>query len=190
MQAGTGGRHGHHAVRDDLLDDVGDHGGQGVPAVQRDPVGAVETRSITGKQVGVLLLYACTFAMLVTGTVLYGNAIGPWVVPLIVLGMLSWGYFAGVAVYEVFVEGAKDGFSVATKIIPYLVAILGAVGMLRGAGAIDVFADLVGGFTARVGMPAEALPMALLRPLSGSGAYGVMTDILVRRDPTATQACW
>ena len=148
-----------------------------------DPVATVERRPITVQQIGVLLLYAVTFSTMVVGTVLYGNAIGPWVVPLIVIGMLSWGYFAGVAVYEVFVEGAKDGFSVATKIIPYLVAILGAVGMLRGAGAIDVFSDLVGGFTARLGMPAEALPMALLRPLSGSGAYGVMTDILKAEGP-------
>jgi spore maturation protein SpmB len=84
----------------------------------------------------------------------------------------------GVRVYEVFVEGAQEGFQVALRIIPYLVAILVAVAMFRASGAMDVMVSLLGGVTSRVGLPAEALPMALLRPLSGSGAYGVMASII------------
>lgn len=148
-----------------------------------DPAGGGEVRGLSGTQVGVLLLYVLAAVVLIALCVGLGSSISPWVVPAIVLVLLSWGFFAGVPVYEVFVEGAKDGWSVATKIIPYLVAILGAVGMLRGSGFIDVFVAILGPITAPLGMPAEALPMALLRPLSGSGAYGVMTEIMNTQGP-------
>jgi spore maturation protein SpmB len=70
---------------------------------------------------------------------------------------------------------------VAIRIIPYLVAILVAVGMLRASGALDLFVGWVGPATSRLGLPGEALPMALLRPLSGSGAYGILASII--QDP-------
>ena len=98
------------------------------------------------------------------------------------LGFLAFGVVRRVRVYEIFVEGAKEGFQVAIRIIPYLVAILVAVGMLRASGAMEAMVGWLGGFTGKVGMPAEALPMALLRPLSGSGAYGVLASII--NDPT------
>lgn len=120
---------------------------------------------------------------LVPVTVVYGSVIGPWIVPLMVVGFTSFGAARGVAVYEVFVQGAKEGWEVAVRIIPFLVAILAAVGMLRGSGAIDLFVEAVGGATMAVGLPAEALPMALLRPLSGSGAYGVMMATLEEHGP-------
>jgi spore maturation protein SpmB len=95
-----------------------------------------------------------------------------------VLGFLAFGVLRGVRIYEVFVEGAKEGFQVAVRIIPYLVAILVAVGMLRASGALGAFVSLLGPVTGPLGLPPEALPMALLRPLSGSGAYGVMASII------------
>ena len=76
------------------------------------------------------------------------------------------------------VEGAKDGFQVALRIIPYLVAILVAVAMFRASGALDLLIRPLGAVTTLFGMPPEALPMAILRPLSGSGAYGVMVGIM------------
>src|SRR5690606_36395622 len=91
---------------------------------------------------------------------------------------LLFGALRGVRVYEAFVEGAKEGFEVAIRIIPYLVAILVAVGMLRASGALDAVVQAIGGYTSTLGLPAEALPMALLRSLSGSGAYGVMASIV------------
>ena len=81
-------------------------------------------------------------------------------------------------VYEAFVDGARDGFQVAVKIIPYLVAILVAVGMLRASGAMDLMVAALGPWTARVGLPAEALPMALMRPLSGSGAFAILASVI------------
>ncbi|WP_028491322.1 nucleoside recognition domain-containing protein [Thioalkalivibrio sp. ALE19] len=114
-------------------------------------------------------------------TIIYGQAIAPWIIPGLVVGFLTYGVLRGVPVYEVFVEGAKEGFNVALRIIPYLVAILVAVGMLRESGALGMFVGLVGPWTTPFGLPAEALPMALLRPLSGSGAYGIMAGIM--QDP-------
>jgi spore maturation protein SpmA len=111
-------------------------------------------------------------------SVLYGRTIAPWILPGLMLGFLTFGLLRRVAVYEVFVEGAKEGFQVAIRIIPYLVAILVAVAMLRASGALEAVISLLAPWTGAVGLPAEALPMALLRPLSGSGAYGVLASII------------
>jgi spore maturation protein SpmB len=94
------------------------------------------------------------------------------------VAFLAFGVLRKVAVYEVFVEGAKEGFQVAIRIIPYLVAILVAVGMFRASGAMGAVVSALGGWTSKIGLPAEALPMALMRPLSGSGAYGIMASII------------
>lgn len=123
------------------------------------------------------LVLACVLA-LVPLTVVFGQAIAPWMVPGIVVGLLTFGVLRGVRVYEVLVEGAKDGFQVALRIIPYLVAILVAVAMFRASGALDLLIRPLGAVTNLFGMPPEALPMAILRPLSGSGAYGVMVGIM------------
>lgn len=114
-------------------------------------------------------------------TILYGSTIAPWIIPALVVGLLAYGVARRVPIYEAFVEGAKDGFQVALRIIPYLVAILVAVGMFRASGAMDLLIVPLGALTSHVGMPPEALPMALLRPLSGSGAYGIMASII--QDP-------
>ncbi len=110
--------------------------------------------------------------------ILYGKSIGPWVVPGLAVGLLSFGIVRGVKVYEAFVEGAKEGFNVAIKIIPFLVAILVAVGMFRHSGVMDLLIGLIGPITSRFGMPAEVLPMALMRPLSGSGAFGLLAETI------------
>jgi spore maturation protein SpmA len=124
-----------------------------------------------------LVALACLVA-LIPVSVIYGQSISPWIIPALMVGFLSFGLVRRVRVYEVFVEGAKDGFRVAIKIIPYLVAILVAVDMLRASGALDAMVNLLGGITSRFGLPAEALPMALMRPLSGSGAYGILASII------------
>ncbi len=115
---------------------------------------------------------------LIPVTVVYGRIISPWIIPLIMVGFLGFGVARQVRVYEVFVDGAKEGFQVAIRIIPFLVAILVAVGMFRASGAMDIMVKWLGAVTTRFGLPAEALPMALMRPLSGSGAYGIMASII------------
>ncbi|MFZ7112860.1 MAG: nucleoside recognition domain-containing protein [Desulfatiglandales bacterium] len=119
----------------------------------------------------------CLLAMIPL-TVFYGRAISPWIIPCLMAGFLLFGFLRGVRVYEVFVEGAKEGFQVAVRIIPFLVAILVAVGMFRASGAMGILVSWIGPWTERVGLPAEALPMALMRPLSGSGAYGILASVI------------
>jgi spore maturation protein SpmA len=106
-----------------------------------------------------------------------------WLLPAVVGGLVLFGWSRGVKVYEALVEGAKEGWNVAVRIIPYLVAILVAVGMFRASGGIDALARLIGPITNVIGMPAEALPVAIMRPLSGSGALGVMTEIMQHNGP-------
>ncbi len=128
-------------------------------------------------------VYVSTLALgfivaLVPLTVLYGKQIAPWIIPGLMILLLGFGVAKRVRVYECFVEGAKDGFNVALRIIPYLVAILVAVGMFRNSGAMEYLITPLAAVTGPLGLPAEALPMALLRPLSGSGAYGILASII------------
>ena len=106
-----------------------------------------------------------------------------WLLAGLVAFLLWFGVRRRVPVYEAAVAGGKEGLEVAIRIAPYLVAILVAVGMLRASGALDALVAFLEPLTAAVGMPAEALPMALLRPLSGSGAFGVMSEILNTHGP-------
>jgi spore maturation protein SpmA/spore maturation protein SpmB len=123
------------------------------------------------------LALGCLLA-LVPATIVYGKVISPWIIPGLMMGFLGFGAAKGVRIYEVFVEGAKDGFQVAVKIIPYLVAILVAVGMLRASGAMDAIVGGLGSWTARAGLPAEGLLMAMMRSLSGSGAFAVLASVI------------
>jgi spore maturation protein SpmA len=106
-----------------------------------------------------------------------------WMIPALIAGLVLFGWARGVRVYESVVEGAKEGFHVALRIMPYLIAILVAVAMFRASGCLEMFVAAVSPVTAPLGLPAEAVPMAVLRPLSGSGAFGVMSDILTTRGP-------
>lgn len=108
---------------------------------------------------------------------------GQWLLVLLIVAIALFGAARGVKVYDAVVEGGKEGFGVALRIIPFLVAILVAVGMLRASGAIDLLVASLSPVTSLVGMPAEALPMALLRTLSGSGAYGVSAEIMQTHGP-------
>ena len=99
-------------------------------------------------------------------------------IPMIILFFIGYGGIKKVKVYEVFVEGAKEGFNVGVKIIPYLVAMLVAIAMFRASGALDVITWMVAPVTNLIGMSPELLPMALMRPLSGSGSLGVMTELM------------
>lgn len=105
-------------------------------------------------------------------------------IPLLIFSFIVYGALKKVKVYEQFVEGAKDGFNIAIKIIPYLVAMLIAIAIFRAGGALDnILTPVMRLVTDPIGMPAEALPMALIRPLSGSGSLGVMAEIISEHGP-------
>jgi len=101
-----------------------------------------------------------------------------FVIPAIVVGFPLYGLLKRVPVYETFVEGAKEGFVVAIRIIPYLVAILFAIGMFRASGAMEFMTGLLDPVLALVGFPAEVLPMAIIRPLTGSGSAGLVAEMI------------
>ncbi len=102
-----------------------------------------------------------------------------YIIPLLIAGIPLYALWRKkIKVYEVFVEGAKDGFTIAVRIIPYLVAILVAIGMFRASGALDLLLSLLSPILNLIGFPAENLPLALMRPLSGSGSLGLLTDII------------
>lgn len=101
-----------------------------------------------------------------------------WLLPVLIGVILCYGLAKRVAVYDVAIAGAREGFDVAVRIIPYLVAILVAAGMLRASGLLDAVVSLIAPVTGAIGLPAEAVPMALLRPLSGSGAYAIMAETM------------
>lgn len=104
-------------------------------------------------------------------------------IPVIIFSFVAIGLYKKVHVYDVFIEGAKEGFGVALRIIPYLVAMLMAIGIFRASGGMDFLVWVLSPVTNLVGMPAEALPMALMRPLSGSGSIAIMTEIIKTHGP-------
>ena len=111
------------------------------------------------------------------------STISIWAIPLFLVFIPIYGTFKKVKVYESFVEGAKGGFQMAIRIIPYLVAILVAVGMLRGTGAIDMLSHWMDPVLRRVWFPVDILPLAIMRPLSGSGSMGVVTELIKVHGP-------
>lgn len=105
-------------------------------------------------------------------------------VPLILLAAVAFAWARGVRVYEEFVEGAKEGFAVATRIMPYLVAMLAVLGILRASGVFLLLEHVLAPVLAMLGFPVELLTLALMRPLSGSGAQGILNEILTNPDLT------
>lgn len=105
------------------------------------------------------------------------NLISLWTLPLILIIILTVGMVKKVPIYESFTEGAKDGFKVAINIIPYLVAIIVAITMLRASGTIDYLGNLLSGIMSKLSVPVDVLPIMIVRSLSGSAALGIFSDI-------------
>lgn len=103
-----------------------------------------------------------------------------FVIPLIILLILAYGYIRGIKVYDAFIEGARDGLMITFKILPYIAAMLLAVGMLRSSGGLDFMLYILKPLTNAAGIPEEVMPLIIMKPLSGSGALGILADILKR----------
>jgi len=106
------------------------------------------------------------------------NAISTLAIPFLVAFFPLYAALKRIAVYEEFVDGAKEGFNVALRIIPYLVAMLVAIGMFRGAGGVDLLTDVLRPVLNLVQFPPELVPLSLMRPLSGSGSIALFTDVV------------
>ena len=114
-----------------------------------------------------------------TGTLTAGN-LQDALIPAIMLGLIAYGLYRQVPVYEIGAEGAREGFDVAVRIIPFLVLILVAVGMFRASGAFEVMSFLLKPVTDFLDIPPDVIPVALLRPLSGSGAFALVSEITLK----------
>ena len=106
-----------------------------------------------------------------------------WAIPVMLVAIPLIGMIRKVKVYDVFVDGAKEGFGVAVRIIPFLVGILVAIGMFRGSGAMDLLTNALKPVMNAVGFPAELLPLAILRTLTGSGSLAFTTDLVKTYGP-------
>ncbi len=116
------------------------------------------------------------------------NAVSVLAIPFLLTAFPAYAALRGVAVYEEFVEGARDGFQVAVRIIPFLVAMLVAIGFLRGAGAIEGLTTLLRPPLEALGFPPELLPISLIRPLSGSASLAAFGDIVKTFGPDSLLA--
>ncbi len=111
------------------------------------------------------------------------DTVSAWAIPLLLAGIPLLALSRRVKVYPAFVAGAKEGFETAVRIIPPLVAIFVALGMLRASGAMDAAAHALAPLTEPLGIPSSVLPIIFVRPLSGGGALGVVGDVLRSEGP-------
>lgn len=103
---------------------------------------------------------------------------GAAIVPILVGGIAFYGLVKGVDIFDCFVEGAKSGISVCFRILPTLVGMLTAIGMLKASGGLEIICSLLAVPAQYLGIPKEVVPLALVRPLSGGLAMGIFRDIL------------
>ena len=106
-----------------------------------------------------------------------------WIVPCVIAGILLYGLWKGVDLYDALTCGMKAGLKVCAGIFPAVLTMLVAITMVRASGAIDLLSAFLGPVLEAVGMPAECLPLALLRPFSGSGALSVGSAVLAQCGP-------
>lgn len=105
------------------------------------------------------------------------------IIPIIVVVIITYGMIKGKKVYEWFIEGAKDGLKVCLNIFPYLLAMIIAVNIFREAKLLDILNNLISPVSSLIGLPKEIVPLVLVKPLSGSGALGILTDIVKTYGP-------
>lgn len=147
-----------------------------------DTIKAQRAKSTPG-EFAPLVAFVAVLAGMVYGVYRLGEAASAWILPALILTMLTIGVVRKVKIYETFVAGAREGFMLAVGIIPSLVAILTAVGMLRKSGGLEAITGFLGAYTAPLGMPPEVLPLAFIRPLSGSGAFALTGDLISTHGP-------
>lgn len=105
------------------------------------------------------------------------------IIPLIIFFIVGYGMVSGVKVYETFLKGAKEGLHVVVDIMPTLVGLMMAVGILRASGVFELLGLLLGGFTEKIGLPAEIVPLLIVKMFSSSAATGLVLDIFKTNGP-------
>ncbi len=141
----------------------------------------------------VILAYLGTLTLFIAGVIYYfqqlpqeqvqsvSTVASTFIIVSVIVGFITLGWIRKINVYEYFIDGAKEGFTIAIKIIPYLIAILVAIGVFRASGAMDYVIDAIGAFFAVLGFNTDfvdALPTALMKPLSGGAARGMNLEVM------------
>ncbi|MGV3488960.1 MAG: spore maturation protein [Tuberibacillus sp.] len=111
------------------------------------------------------------------------TTISVWMIPMIIGIVFLAGTIRRVPTYETFVEGGKEGFQMAVSIMPYLVGMLVSIGVFRASGAMDAMVNMIKPLFSAIGVPAEIVPLAIIRPISGNGALGMMSNVLATYGP-------
>ncbi|MCQ6266077.1 spore maturation protein [Fictibacillus sp. WQ 8-8] len=111
------------------------------------------------------------------------NSFSIWFIPFLIGFILLYGTVKKVPTYEAFVEGGKEGFSLAVSMIPYLVGMLVSISVFRASGALDLLLDFGKPFFDFIHVPGEVVPLGLMRTISGSGALGMTSDLIASNGP-------
>lgn len=111
------------------------------------------------------------------------TAVSIWLIPLIIAFILVYGTFKRVPTYETFVDGGKEGIKIAVSILPFLVGMLVAISVFRASGAMDALVTVLSPLLAVFNVPADIVPLALMRPISGTGALAITTDLIATHGP-------
>ena len=108
------------------------------------------------------------------------NYISSIAIPIVIVIIIIYGILDKKKIYDIFVDGAREGMEIVIKIFPTLLGIFLAVGVLRSSGLLELITNGLSFFTNKIGLPSEVVPLALLRPISGSASLAVATDIMTR----------
>ncbi len=111
------------------------------------------------------------------------SVISLWFIPVLIGFILLYGTMKKVPTYETFVEGGKEGIKMAVSIIPFLVGMMVAISIFRASGALDYMVDLIRPGLEKVGIPADIIPLAIIRPISGNAALGMTSDLIATHGP-------
>lgn len=111
------------------------------------------------------------------------SIISIWIIPVIIGFILLYGTFKKVPTYETFVEGGKEGIHIAISIIPYLVGMMVSIAIFRASGALESVVDWMRPLLLSIGLAPEVFPLALIRPISGTAALGMVSDLIATYGP-------
>ena len=103
--------------------------------------------------------------------------ISNFIIPFIVLSIVTYGLLSGINVYETFIKGAKSGFLTVIRLMPTLIGLMAAVGILRASGFLDFLSSTIGQFSSYIGFPGELVPLTIVKMFSSSAATGLLLDI-------------
>ena len=113
---------------------------------------------------------------------LFGE-ISVWIIPIILAAVPLYAYYKGVPIYDEFIEGAREGLKLTWNLFPFLIAMLGAIAIFTEGGAMDLLFRLIAPVGEALGIPEEVIPLAVMRPFSGSGSLGMTASIIQNYGP-------